>query len=413
MNSTYKGSEDCLYLNVYTPTVKPDKPLPVMFWIHGGAFVGGSGNDDLYGPQFLVNKGVVLVTINYRLEVLGFLCLNTDDVPGNAGMKDQVAALKWVNKNIVNFGGDPNNITVFGENAGGVSTSYHCISPMSKGLFKKAIVMSGVSNCHWALAWEPRERALALARRLGCYSEADKELYEFFKKQPVETLLRAQASIMLSEKSQTRIECYFSVVDEKQFGDNERFFYGGMYDLLSNGIHDGLDVMVGYTSDEGLINLGPEADTYKTRLDLARNFPEFFVSKPFSLSLPMYQQLEFGKTIRRFYFKNPIKDGDWEQLVKFYSMDLFVFPTMQWVKAVAATTKNRLYVYKFSCTSERNVACQMMGIQNLVKNKDVCCHSDELAYIFDGTSFPEKINPSTFQLIERTSKMWSDFAKWG
>ncbi|XP_075975673.1 uncharacterized protein LOC142976270 [Anticarsia gemmatalis] len=408
-----EGTEDCLYLNVYTPTITPAKPLPVMIFIHGGAFVGGSGEDDFYGPQFLVNKGVILVTINYRLEVLGYLCLNSEDVPGNAGMKDQVAALRWVNKNIANFGGDPNNVTIFGESAGGVSTSYHCISPMTKGLFKRAIIMSGVSNCHWALAWEPRERALALARQLGCYSEDDKELYEFFKKQPIESLIQAQTPIMLSEKAQTKIEGYFSVVDEKKFGDNERFFYGDMFDVLSEGIHEGVEVMVGYTSDEGLINLGPDPDTYKNRLDMARNFPEFFVSKPLSLRLPIYQQLEFGKKMRNFYFKNPIKYEDWEQMVKFYSMDIFVNATLQWIKAVAMKGQNKLYVYKFSCTSERNVTSKMTGLEALVKDKPVCCHADDLTYLFDAKLMPGRIEPDTFRTIEMVSKIWTDFAKNG
>lgn len=111
------GDEDCLYLNVYTPELNPKNPLPVMFFIHGGAFKSGSGNIDHYGPDFLVQYGIVLVTINYRLEALGFLCLDTAEVPGNAGMKDQVTALKWVHENIANFGGDPKNVTIFGESA--------------------------------------------------------------------------------------------------------------------------------------------------------------------------------------------------------------------------------------------------------------------------------------------------------
>lgn len=136
-----------------------------MFWIHGGGYVSGTGDDTEYGPLFLVRQDVVLVTINYRLEVFGFLNLESEDVPGNAGMKDQVAALRWVKKNIANFGGDPDNITIFGESAGGASTSYHLISPMSKGLFKRAIVQSGVSIGYWAQSYKPRERGFALARQ--------------------------------------------------------------------------------------------------------------------------------------------------------------------------------------------------------------------------------------------------------
>lgn len=163
-NFSTSGSEDCLYLNVYTPSILPLILLPVMIFIHGGSFKSGSGNEEIYGPDFLVKNEVILVTINYRLGVFGFLSLQSKNIPGNAGMKDQVAALKWVKSNIENFGGDPNNITIFGESAGAASVSFHLISPLTKGLFKRAIIQSGSANCWWAQALEPRERAKALAR---------------------------------------------------------------------------------------------------------------------------------------------------------------------------------------------------------------------------------------------------------
>lgn len=198
-------SEDCLFLNVYTPDLKPRDPLPVMFYIHGGGFYSGCGNDDMYAPEFLVRKGVILVTINYRLEVLGFLCLDTEEVPGNAGMKDQVAALKWVNKNIANFGGDPSNVTIFGESAGAASVSCHLVSPMSKGLFKRAICQSGATTCWWAKVFEPRKKALVLARQLGYNSENDGDLYEFFKSQPVEALVGVKLPLSFSEEHRKAI----------------------------------------------------------------------------------------------------------------------------------------------------------------------------------------------------------------
>lgn len=142
-NKFIPGEEDCLFLNVYSPDLTPKEPLPVMVLIHGGGYKTGSGNVNHYGPDFLVQHGVIVVTLNYRLEALGFLCLDNEDVPGNAGLKDQVAVLRWVQKNIVNFVGDPNNVTVFGESAGSASIGYHLVSPMSKGLFKRAIFMSG------------------------------------------------------------------------------------------------------------------------------------------------------------------------------------------------------------------------------------------------------------------------------
>lgn len=114
--------EDCLFLNVHTRSLGNN--LPVMFWIHGGSFSGGNGNAWTYGPDHLIDDGVVLVTINYRLGALGFLSTEDSNAPGNYGMKDMIQALKWVRNNIRAFGGDPDNVTIFGESAGGAAV--HC-----------------------------------------------------------------------------------------------------------------------------------------------------------------------------------------------------------------------------------------------------------------------------------------------
>lgn len=117
LNYNDGGQEDAAVVNVYTPYVNPIKPLPVMFWIHGGGWNSGSGQTDLFGPDYLMQKDVILVTVNYRLGPFGFLSLEDPElnIPGNQGLKDQVFALKWVQRNISNFGGDPQNVTVFGE----------------------------------------------------------------------------------------------------------------------------------------------------------------------------------------------------------------------------------------------------------------------------------------------------------
>ncbi|XP_047106309.1 juvenile hormone esterase-like [Schistocerca piceifrons] len=131
----YEGDEDCLYLNVYTsklPTGENAQLIPVMVWIHGGAFLLGSGNTELYGPDYLMEHDVLLVTFNYRLGVLGFLSTEDELVPGNAGLKDMVMALKWVKSNITRFGGDPGNVTIFGESAGSMSCHILSISSAAK-----------------------------------------------------------------------------------------------------------------------------------------------------------------------------------------------------------------------------------------------------------------------------------------
>ncbi|MDA0349067.1 MAG: carboxylesterase family protein [Verrucomicrobia bacterium] len=142
-------SEDCLYLNIWSTKVnKPESKLPVMVWIHGGGLNRGWGHKPFYDGTALAERGVVLVSINYRLGALGFLALpalsadSENGVSGNYGILDQIAALKWIRNNIAAFGGDPDNVTIFGESAGGTSVSVLCSSPLAKGLFQKAILQS-------------------------------------------------------------------------------------------------------------------------------------------------------------------------------------------------------------------------------------------------------------------------------
>lgn len=133
MNLPAQGSEDCLVLNVYAP--QDFKPKPVMVWIHGGGFKTGSSETDLHGPEYLLSEDIVLVTFNYRLGILGFLRFEDSSlgISGNAGLKDMVMVLKWVQKNIECFGGDPNNVTIFGESAGGAAVHYLVLSSLAKG----------------------------------------------------------------------------------------------------------------------------------------------------------------------------------------------------------------------------------------------------------------------------------------
>jgi len=140
------GTEDCLYLDVYTKCPNSKKKLPVIFWIYGGGFqMGASG---FYNGKVLASlHDVIVVVPNYRVNAFGFFTMGKDsDYPGNMGMLDQVKALEWVRDNISEFGGDPNNVTIQGESAGAMSVGLHCLSPLSKGLFHKAISHSGVAD---------------------------------------------------------------------------------------------------------------------------------------------------------------------------------------------------------------------------------------------------------------------------
>ena len=169
-------SEDCLYLNVFTPagSGRGARHLPVMFWIHGGGLVTGESDD--YGPAELVRHGVIVVTINYRLGALGFLAHpalahRPGGPSGNYGLADQQAALRWVHRNIGGFGGDPRNVTIFGESAGGLSVLSQLASPGARGLFSRAIVESGAYNLTQAPLAAAEASGEAFAAKVGCASQ--------------------------------------------------------------------------------------------------------------------------------------------------------------------------------------------------------------------------------------------------
>ncbi len=200
--------EDCLYLNVWTPAENPGERLPVMVWIHGGAFIIGTGSLPIYDGHYLAEKGVVVVTINYRVGPFGFLAhplLSAESergVSGNYGMLDQVAALEWVQENIGVFGGDPGNITVFGESAGGMSILYLMTSPLAEGLFHRAAVQSGpmfdlgLPVCDFPTLEQAEKTGEAICRKLGCEGEGD-ELAALREVTP-EALMEASAGDSMS-----------------------------------------------------------------------------------------------------------------------------------------------------------------------------------------------------------------------
>lgn len=182
------SSEDCLYLNVWSPA-KPGERLPVMVWIYGGGFSGGSTATPAYSGEVLAKKGVVYVSIAYRVGVLGFLAHpalsaeNPRHVSGNYGLLDQIEGLKWVRDNIAAFGGDPNKVTVFGESAGGIAVSQLAASPLAKGLFRGAMSESGGSFSaprnpplpgeNMVTLKDAEQSGLALAEKVGAKTAAD------------------------------------------------------------------------------------------------------------------------------------------------------------------------------------------------------------------------------------------------
>ncbi|OXB52677.1 hypothetical protein ASZ78_007408, partial [Callipepla squamata] len=164
-------SEDCLYLNVWTPERRP-RGAPVLVWIYGGGFYSGAVSLDVYDGRFLAaSEQAVVVSMNYRVGSLGFLALpGRADAPGNVGLLDQRLALRWIRENVRVFGGDPEMVTLFGESAGAASVGLHLLSPGSRGLFRRAVLQSGSPNGPWVTvgAAEGRRRAAMLGRAVGC-----------------------------------------------------------------------------------------------------------------------------------------------------------------------------------------------------------------------------------------------------
>ncbi|XP_063053371.1 fatty acyl-CoA hydrolase precursor, medium chain-like [Engraulis encrasicolus] len=198
-------SEDCLYLNVYTPA-KPaqEAKLPVMVWIHGGGFyLGGASPTD--GSVLAAYQNVVVVVIQYRLGLLGFFSTGNGDAPGNMGLLDQVAALQWVQEHIGSFGGDPSSVTIFGESAGGVSVSLQVLSPLSTGLFHRAIAQSGTAAMSSIMEVNPMATAMRFANATNCEGTKSHQI--------VDCVMRMSAEDIMTFLQENPQVSFFVVVD--------------------------------------------------------------------------------------------------------------------------------------------------------------------------------------------------------
>ncbi|XP_077979960.1 pyrethroid hydrolase Ces2a-like [Glandiceps talaboti] len=251
-------SEDCLFLNVFVPQSELKK-YAVMVWIHGGGFSMGSSSPIAYDatPLAAIND-VIVVSINYRLGSLGFLTTGDSAAGGNYGMLDQVEGLKWIEKNIKAFGGDADRVTIFGESAGSLSCHLHILSPLSSGLFHRAILQSGVISPAYGLMDDIEtsvKAAYTLGKELGCEQDNSEDLVQCLRKVPVEGFV--QASVMESVKAGTDVLEPFSPIVDEHFTPKDPFR------KLSNGSFNKIDCIVGSMADEGMfLNLMffPEAN---------------------------------------------------------------------------------------------------------------------------------------------------------
>ncbi|KAK7482264.1 hypothetical protein BaRGS_00026507, partial [Batillaria attramentaria] len=250
----FPESEDCLYLNVFTPE-RPDDGwlLPVMVWIHGGGFYQGTGSN--YDGTQLAAQGVVVVTINYRLGALGFLSTEDGASPGNYGLWDMIRALEWVRDSISALNGDPDNVTIFGQSAGSASVSLLLLTEAAKGLFHKAVMQSGVSLSPWSVGYpgfvpDPRGQSLKLAERLGCPTadnNGSRRMLQCLRNVDVNMLLNASMAVTFETRG---TEAVFLPVPETSFGMNSGMFGGTPEVLFKSGFFFNVTTLRGFNKDE-------------------------------------------------------------------------------------------------------------------------------------------------------------------
>ncbi|XP_044288562.1 neuroligin-4, X-linked isoform X2 [Elgaria multicarinata webbii] len=235
-------NEDCLYLNIYVPTEDDihdqNNKKPVMVYIHGGSYMEGTGN--IVDGSILASYGnVIVVTINYRLGVLGFLSTGDQAAKGNYGLLDQIQALRWIEENIGSFGGDPKRVTIFGSGAGASCVSLLTLSHYSEGLFQKAIIQSGTALSSWAVNYQPAKYTAILAEKVGCNTLDTTDLVECFRNKNYKELIQQTIT------PATYHIAFGPVIDGDVIPDDPQI-------LMEQGEFLNYDIMLGVNQGEGL-----------------------------------------------------------------------------------------------------------------------------------------------------------------
>ncbi|XP_043465794.1 juvenile hormone esterase-like, partial [Leptopilina heterotoma] len=389
------GQDDCLYLNVSTNNLRGKKA--VMVWIHGGGFTNGSGSAEFYRPDYFMQHDVVFVSINYRLGMLGFLNMDIENCSGNQGLKDQVMALRWVQKNIEAFGGDQNNVTIFGQSGGSASIHYLLISPLAKGLFHKAIAQSGVGINPWAFQNSNKENAMKVAAELGCASSNKEEIAQFLRSVPAEKILVAQNKVF--DEHPFKLEFHFvPTVDNKC---PNPFLPKPLSEMIESGVD--VPLIIGYTSDEGIFALGSlTLNSGEGISKLLDNFEEC-LSKDLKINLSTASK--FSKEVREFYFGENVTKSEQDNFVQYKGDTQFVT------------------YWKSDC---RNRVQHIYTNFRIVQNFPLCysfiiltcaCHAEDMAHMFYKASLPSEMQlqkgSGDYLIMQRITRMWTDFAKTG
>ncbi|KAJ8924063.1 hypothetical protein NQ315_006840 [Exocentrus adspersus] len=402
---TVKGSEDCLFLNIFTKKITPKIQKPVMVWVHGGGFTNGSSHSQVYGPEYLIAQDIVLVTVNYRLGPFGFLCLEDSSlgITGNAGSKDVVMALKWVQNNIKEFCGDPKNVTVFGESCGGAIAHSLMFSPMAKGLFHKIIAQSG--SAINALFYGKRSTAHLVGNVLGINGNNESKLLERLQKMPADELLLANGKVENPQYVIGKTRNYGLVI-EKPSADEPAFLTEDPRALLKSENYEKVPLMLGVCNRDGMNIYG----FIKRKGNGFTLKDESIV--PLGLNIkqgtPLYDRVV--KLVKEFYFKDkdPLEQND--QIFKLYTDNHLLVELHNYVVQHMQRNHFPMYFYKFSLDTSLNYAKAAFSLKD-----PGACHADDIFYLFNSPLYRGNKPLSSMEklAVQRVTKMWANFAKYG
>lgn len=369
-------SEDCLYLNVWTPAKDAHANLPVMVWIYGGGFAAGSSSEPRQDGSVLAEKGVVVVSMNYRLGVFGFFAhpALAEESPhhsaGNYGLLDQVAALKWVQKNIAAFGGNPREVTIFGESAGSFSVSGLMASPLARGLFERAIGESGAF-----LGKGPATRSLA-------DSEADDQKFaDSIGAKSLEALRAIPAAELLADATKGNPIRFWPNIDGYFFPEDPHAIYAA-------GKQAHVPLLAGSNKDEG-------------------NYEGFFGrTEPTMANYKERARLMFGDNAAEFLKLYPAStETEMKRSAADFSGDQFIaFGTWKWTEMQRTTGDSTVYRYEFDDAPPQPPGEPSHGAY----------HSSEIEFVFE--ALPSKKlpwRPEDEKLSDLMSTYWTNFAKTG
>uniref|UniRef100_U5EY55 Carboxylic ester hydrolase n=1 Tax=Corethrella appendiculata TaxID=1370023 RepID=U5EY55_9DIPT len=400
-----RGEEDCLYLNIYTPTLDAKKKLPVVFNIHGGAFMFGYGH--FYGPEMLLQKQkLVYVTINYRLGPMGFLSSEDDIIPGNFGLKDQTFALKWVKENIGKFGGDPNAITVTGFSAGGASTHLQFLTPLSKGLFQRGIAHSGSALCPWVFQENAQGKTRQIAENLGC--KMDKNLLKCLQEKPAADIVRQ------TKHFQPFLYNPFSpfgvVVEKKTKNNPHPFITDSPAKLMERGEYNKYPILFSAAEAEGLYPSAEFMSDEKYLKDLDERWNELMPNVlDFVHSVDEKHRIEIAQLIREHYLQDkkvtPETFGEFTQII---SDRLYNYGIGRSAKLMQPHSK--VFVYFFRYKAKYGVGEAMSnGVEDLG-----VAHGDDIFLIFNNPIRDVVgLTRDEINMARKLTQLYLDFARNG